>query len=65
MSTPRLSSVEELIPHVTVVGKLLPETPEDHMKLARLAWSFRRTTELMVREVANGTPMKKSHEEAL
>jgi len=60
LSTPRLSSVEELIPHVTVVGKLLPETPEDHMKLARLAWSFRRTTELMVREVANGTPMKKA-----
>ena len=58
MSTQRLSSVEELIPHVTVIGKLLPETPEDYMKLVRLAWSFKRTVELMVREVVNGTSMK-------
>jgi len=58
LSTLRLSNVEELIPHVTVVGKLLPETPEDHMKLARLAWSFTRAVELMIREVTNGTSMK-------
>lgn len=58
MSTLRLSSVEELIPHVTVIGRLVPETPEDYMKLARLAWSFRRTVDLMVREIVNGTSMK-------
>ena len=58
MSTLRLSNVEELIPHVTVIGKLLPETPEDYMKLARLAWSFRRAVELMVREEVNGTSME-------
>ncbi|RLE54220.1 MAG: hypothetical protein DRJ40_11455 [Thermoprotei archaeon] len=58
MSTLRLSSVEELIPHVTVIGKLLPETPEDYMKLVRLAWSFRKAVELMIREVVNGASMK-------
>ncbi len=58
MSALRLSSIEELIPHVTVIGKLLPEIPEDYMKLVRLAWSFRRVVELMIREVVNGTSMK-------
>ncbi len=53
MSTLRLSNVEELVPHVTVIGKLLPETPGDYMKLVRLAWSFRRAVELMIREVVN------------
>lgn len=58
MFIPRPSSIEELIPHVTVVGKLIPETWEGYMKLVRLAWSFRRTAELMVREVANSISMK-------
>jgi len=58
LSTLRLSNVEELVPHVTVIGKLLPETPGDYMKLVRLAWSFRRAVELMIREVVNGTSMK-------
>ena len=58
MSTPRWSNVEELIPHVTVIGKLIPETDEDCMRLARLAWSFRRVVELMVREIVNGASMK-------
>lgn len=58
MSTLRLSSVEELITHVTITGKLIPETSEDYMKLARLAWSFRRAVELMVREIINGTSMR-------
>ena len=58
MSTLRLSSVEELIPHATVIGRFVPETSEDYMKLARLAWSFRRAVELMTREIVNGTSMK-------
>ena len=58
MSVPRLSRVEELIPHVTVIGKVIPETTNNHMKLVRLAWSFRRVVELMIREVVNGTSMK-------
>jgi len=60
LSVQRLSSntVDGVISHVTIIGKLIPETPEDYMKLARLAWSFKRAVELMVREVANGTPMK-------
>ena len=57
MSIPKLSSVEELISHVTVIGKLVPNTSEDYMKLARLAWGFRRVTELMIREVVKGTSM--------
>ncbi len=60
MSTlkPSDSEIEKLITHVTVIGRLIPETSEDRMKLARLAWSFRRAVELMMREVANGTSMK-------
>ena len=54
------SSIEELVTHVTVIGKLVPETSEDYMKVARLAWSFRRAVELMVREIANGTSMKEA-----
>ena len=50
--------VEKSIPHVTIIGRLVPESAEDHMKLARLAWSFRKAVDLMVREVANGTSMK-------
>jgi len=58
LSTQRLSSAEELIPHVTVIGKLIPETSDDYMKLMRLVWSFKRAEELMIREVVNGTSMK-------
>jgi len=47
-----------LITHVTVIGKLIPHRNEDYMKLTRLAWSFRRVVELMVREVASGTSMR-------
>jgi len=50
--------VNPLITHATVVGKLVLETSDNHMKLARLAWSFRRAVELMVREVTNGTSVK-------
>jgi len=49
--------VNPLITHITVIGKLIPHSNEDYMKLARLAWSFRRAVELMIREVANGTSM--------
>lgn len=50
--------VEELITHVTVMARLIPETTENYMKLVRLAWSFKRTVELMTREIGNSTPMK-------
>ena len=60
MSTLKLGEygVEKLITHTTIIGRLIPETTEDHMKLVRLAWSFRRVVNLMVREVVNGTLMK-------
>jgi len=50
--------VNPLITHVAVIGKLVSETSEDYMKFARLAWSFRRAVELMVREAINGTSVK-------
>mgnify|MGYP000132518344 CR=1 FL=1 len=58
MSTLKLSNVDKLMPHVTIIGKLVPGTSDDYMKLVRLAWSFRRAVELMIREVMNGTSMK-------
>jgi len=58
LSVPRLSSVEELISHVTVIGKVIPETINDYMKLVRLAWSFKRVVDLMIREVINNAFMK-------
>ena len=39
------------ITHVTIVGKLIISQPEDRMKLTRLAWSFKRVIEFMVREI--------------
>jgi len=60
LSTLKLSEceVEKFITHATIIGRLIPETTEDYMKLARLARSFRRVVNLMVREVINGTLMK-------
>ncbi len=58
MTILKLSNVDELISHVTVIGKLVLETPEDFMRLVRLVWSFRRAVKLMVREVINSTPMR-------
>ena len=58
MSAPKLSNVDELISHVTVIGKLVLETTEDYMRLVRLAWSFRKAVDMMIREVINNTPMK-------
>jgi len=46
------------ITHVTVIGKLISHSNEDYMKLTRLAWSFRRAVELMIREIINGASMK-------
>jgi len=53
-----VESVNPLITHVTVIGKLILHSNEDYMKLTRLAWSFRRVVKLMVREVANDVSMK-------
>ncbi len=50
--------VDDILSHLTIIGMLIPETAEDYMKLVRLAWSFRKVAELMVREVVNGSSMK-------
>jgi len=43
-----------LMEYVTVTGKLIPISNEDYMKLARLAWSFRRAVQVATRMIAKG-----------
>jgi len=43
-----------LIEYVTITGKLAPSTGEDYMKLARLAWSFRKAVKVATRMIAKG-----------
>jgi len=43
-----------LITHVTIVGKLIPATPDDYMKLVRLAHDFKRTVLYATRMIAKG-----------
>jgi len=33
---------KSLVSHVTIIGKLAPQTPNDFMKLVRLAYDFRK-----------------------
>jgi len=55
-----IGPVNPIITHATVIGRLIPQSNEDYMRLARLAWSFKRAVELMVREVASGASMKEA-----
>jgi len=43
-----------LVEYATITGKLIPVSSEDYMKLARLAWSFRRAVQVAVRMIARG-----------
>lgn len=43
-----------LITHVTVIGRLVSETNEDFMKLARLARDFRKAVLYATRIIAKG-----------
>jgi len=40
--TNEVINAETLISHVTITGKLIPQTPSDFMKLVRLAYDFRK-----------------------
>ncbi len=42
------------IKHVTIIGRLVPNSPEDHMKLVRLAHDFRKAVLYAIRMIANG-----------
>ncbi len=53
-----LENDNPLITHVTVIGKLIPNNSQDYMKLVRLAWSFKKAVEQMIREIINGVSMK-------
>ena len=44
----------KLVTHVTIVGRLIPETGEDFMKLVRLAHDFRRAVLYATRMVVKG-----------
>jgi len=52
--TSSVVDASKLIEYVTVTGKLIPASSEDHVKLARLAWSFRRAVQLAVKMIAKG-----------
>ncbi len=50
--TSDVADATTLITHVTVTGKLIPASPEDYMKLARLAYDFRRAVLYATRMIA-------------
>jgi len=57
VSQSRTSSVVDattLIEYATIVGRLIPASGEDHMKLARLAWEFRRAVQVATKMIAKG-----------
>ncbi|MCD6301571.1 MAG: hypothetical protein J7L82_05825 [Staphylothermus sp.] len=52
--TSRIIDTSKLISYVTVVGKLTPLTPDDYMKLVRLAYEFRKAVLYATRMIAKG-----------
>jgi len=53
----RTSSIVDastLIEYATIAGKLIPASSEDHMKLARIAWEFRKAVQVAARMIARG-----------
>ena len=59
MSQSQISSREAvdatlLIKHVTIIGRLVPTSPEDFMKLARLAHDFRKAVLYATRMIVKG-----------
>ena len=49
-----VTGASTLIEYVTIAGKLIPISNEDYVKLARLAWSFRRAVQVATRMVVKG-----------
>jgi predicted transposase len=54
MSKTEVVSASEFVKYVTITGKLVPISIEDHMKLARLAHDFKRAVLMATRMVAKG-----------
>ena len=56
MSQFQISSTDasKLVTHVTIVGRLIPETDEDFVKLARLAHDFRKAVLYATRMIVKG-----------
>jgi len=46
--------MRKLAEYATIQGLLLPETPEDHLRLIRLAYEFRRAVTYATRMIARG-----------
>jgi len=44
----------KLVTHTTVIGKLIPTSPEDYMKLVKLAYDFRRAVLYATRVISKG-----------
>ena len=44
----------KLVTHTTIISKLIPTSPEDHMKLVKLAYDFRRAVLYATRMISKG-----------
>jgi len=52
--TNEVINAKALISHVTIIGKLIPQTPNDFMKLVRLAYDFRKAVLYATRMITKG-----------
>jgi len=52
--TNEVINAKTLISHVTIIGKLIPQTPNDFMKLVRLAYDFRKAVLYATRMINKG-----------
>ena len=52
--TNEVINAKTLISHVTIIGKLIPQTPNDFMKLVRLAYDFRKAVLYATRMITKG-----------
>lgn len=52
--TNEVINAKTLISHVTIIGKLIPQTPNDFMKLVRLSYDFRKAVLYATRMISKG-----------
>ena len=60
INSERVVDATKLVSHVTIVGKLVPISNEDYMKLVRLAHNFRKTVIYATRMIAKEHPTNNS-----
>ena len=52
--TSSIVNASTLVKYATIVGRVVPASSEDYMKLTRLAWNFRRAVQVVARIIAKG-----------